>query len=63
MGHYKEVTLIEQQRLYERCGVKVDPRADLKEAKRLGNPLTLVDYDEIGRFAQQAQHLYKSFKA
>ena len=39
----------------------VDPRAELKLQKSLGNTETLVDYEKIGLLAQQASDLYSNY--
>ena len=41
----------------------VDPRAEMRLQKSLGNTETLVDYEKIGLLAQQASDLYSNYLA
>ena len=36
-----------QQECYKHKFICIDPRKELRDAKSKGNPLTLIDYDEI----------------
>ena len=50
----READLIRQQQAMRGSSYFVDPRAEVKEAKREGGIQTLVDYEEVASLASQA---------